>query len=272
MPIYTHIRPDLDAACSVWAAQIFLGPVYDVRLVPANWDGSDAEEDAIILDLDAGVKGEKSSDGAVHSCFAYLVDQHADDEEKAALAPIVEVVEAQDTGRIRELYNQLANDPGRLSTLGPYLGLNSVLRALQDVYKNDLKAIEVFGDVLTGIYAARFERVRAESEADRADEVAPGAFVVRNPKARGVNGVLFERGAKVVVYVDGNNLGAVKSDQVTGRIDGEPVRSLTAGEDGWFFHPAGFLAARGRFKAPASSPSTVDPVELAKAAFESLSQ
>jgi hypothetical protein len=37
------------------------------------------------------------------------------------------------------------------------------------------------------------------------------------------------------------------------------------GEDGWFLHPAGYLACWGSKKSPAQKPSRVDPYKLAKA-------
>ena len=94
--------------------------------------------------------------------------------------------------------------------------------------------------------------------------------VVTNAREFATNGVLFEEyGVRVIVYVDGHNLGIIREGSETLRMDHPDLRAVVsaAGEaDEWFAHPAGFLYCRGSRKAPAQSPSRVRSRDLAGAA------
>lgn len=102
MKIFTHFNVDLDAVCSVWAAREFIPGARSaaVEFRPANWDGNGMSEGDLALDMEAdgrGIKGEKESDGIVHSCFASIVSQYASPADQAALANLVRFVDAQDS-------------------------------------------------------------------------------------------------------------------------------------------------------------------------------
>jgi len=74
--------------------------------------------------------------------------------------------------------------------------------------------------------------------------------------------------AMAIVYVDGMNIGVIRRDDVSTRMDHPRIREVveTAGEAGeWFAHPAGFLYCRGSRKAPATSRSRVTARELGEA-------
>jgi len=83
------------------------------------------------------------------------------------------------------------------------------------------------------------------------------------PRKFATNGVLFEeRGVRVIVYVDGNNLGVIRHGDESLRMDHAEICAVVeaAGETNeWFAHPAGFLFCRGSRKAPAENPSKVNP-------------
>ena len=97
------------------------------------------------------------------------------------------------------------------------------------------------------------------------------AYVVRgNTSGVPVNGILFDRGAALVVFLDGHNLGVVKRDDIEASLDHEAVHKLVDGEDGWFFHPNGWLVARGTRKAPAETPSMIEPEDLARAGLKAI--
>jgi len=267
MRIYTHFNVDLDAACSVWAAQKFVAGMdtAGVVFVPANWQGPLADGD-IAVDIEAGGegwKGLKDPDGTVHSCFSLILQGWAGKENREALSCLEQFVDAQDahgsavkwlTGTDNEVLSRT--------------GLNAVLRALQARHpRNDALVVERMSEILDGMLLAGRSRIRAEKEADLANVYGQVAVVV-NSKEFATNGILFERGMRFVVYVDGNNLGVIREGTETVRTDHPTIRAVVeaAGElDEWFAHPAGFLFCRGSRKAPAETRSKVGILALVHA-------
>lgn len=90
-------------------------------------------------------------------------------------------------------------------------------------------------------------------------------------KPHSVNQVLFEKGVDLIVFRDGNNLGIVRNANVD-RPDLSKLKPFIkkaledrrAREefDEWFFHPNGFIVARGTRKHPAKTPSALSEKEL----------
>jgi hypothetical protein len=261
--IYTHQHIDLDAAASVWLYLRFVDAERQVVFRPANWDGRDAEADAAILDLDCGLKGEKGADGRVHACFATLVRRHVEAADREALRPLVDLIDLQDsTGDAIRALGVTA--PQAVEVLSA-TGLNGVLSALRLRYPtDDQPLLERMCEIFDGLLELGRSRIRAEREARAARWVGEVA-IVQDAREHGTKRLLFEQGAVAVVYRDGNDLGAVRGDDRALRLDHPAIRALVAAEPGWFFHPAGFLAARGTRKAPARTPSRIDPEELARA-------
>lgn len=274
MRIFTHFSVDLDAVSSVWAWRTFVPGYEEAEILfrPANWDGSEMEEGDVALDLDAkgkGLKGEKGENGEVHSCLASIVVRYASEEDQTALRHLVAFVDAQDAygSAARHLVGK--ERPG-VETLEA-TGLNAVLRALQAVRpRDDAWVVEQFSLILNGFLKAGRARLRAEKEADRAELIGNGQVAIcRDNREFATNGILFERGVRVIVYQDGYNLGLIRAGDEELRMDDPELRAVVeaAGElNEWFAHPAGFLFCRGSRKAPAETPSRVDPRKLAEAA------
>jgi hypothetical protein len=282
--LYTHFNVDLDAAASVWAAREFISGARDCELVfvSANWDGAGIDEDAIALDIVAGghgFKGEQYPDGTIGSCFALIVKRYASAEDQEALASLVNFVDAQDAHA--SAVNWLAPEASReaRTVLGD-TGLNGVLRALQAVHpRNDALVVERMSEIFSGMLRAGRARRRASVEADRAELIGDGRVaIVRDAQEYATNAILYDRGVKVIVYVDGHNLGVIREGSVTLRTDDPALRAVVeaAGEevgdgDGkWFAHPAGFIFAWGTRKGPATYPSRVRPEDLAASAYRLL--
>lgn len=266
--LYTHYSVDLDAACSIWAARTFLDRTDPIQFVPANWNGDELSEFDLALDIEAGLKGEKLPDGRILSCFSSLVAANATEEDQEALVDLLRFVDLQDSSG--DPYANL----GEGSTLSPEdhkmlksCGLNSVLMALKRIYDRDDEAIvNAFGDILDGLYESSLSLVRAQTEAANAIVVDSVVAICDNNREFSTNGVVFETtGVKAIVYIDGYNLGVVRSGSFTGTIFGDNAKALVGDEDGWFIHSAGFLAARGSRKSEATSPSRVNPRDLAEA-------
>lgn len=284
MKIFTHLNVDLDAVASVWAARQFIPRARNaqVAFVPADWDGSDMEEGDLAVDIRAGgrgIKGEKGENGIVHSCFASIVEQYASVEDRMAIPELVGFVDIQDAygSVVKRLLPEVSKEALAFFAA---TGVNAVLRALQAAHRqNDALVVERMSEIFSGLLQAGHARVRAMREATRAQFVGVGASrvaVVVNNKEYATNGVLFDDyGVRAIVYVDGDNLGLIRRDTESLRMDHSDLRKVVeaAGEaDQWFAHPAGFLYCRGSRKAPAKSPSRVNPKDLAEAAVKLLSQ
>lgn len=276
MKLYTHFVVDLDAVCSVWAARQFIPGVKDavVEFRPANWDGNDMAEGDLALDIDAGgrgMKGEKGENGIVHSCFAMIVAKFASPADQSALASLVRFVDAQDAhgSAVKFLAPEASREAQETLAM---TSLNAVLRALQATHpRNDAIVVERMSEILSGMLQAGRARQRAAAEADKAEIVGGGKVaIVVNSREFATNGILFEeRGVRVIVYVDGHNLGLIRHGDESLRMDHAELRAVVeaAGETGeWFAHPAGFLYCRGSRKAPAENPSKVNPRTLAEIA------
>ena len=279
--IYTHFRVDLDAAASVWAVRTFV-PGFEgaqVVFVPASWSGEELTDQDIAVDLPAGgrgLKGELDADGVQHSSFATIVARWASPEDRKALARVIQFVDAQDAHGSAVKHLAPGLDPEAAEVLAS-TGLNAVLRALQAHHpRNDGLVVERLGEILSGMLEAGRARIRAEAEADRAELVGGGLVaIVRNAREFATNGILFSRGVKAVVFDDSPNLGVLRADSVRTRMDHPAILRVVqaAGEESeWFRHPAGFLFARGSRKAPAKTPSKVDPRVLAEAVVQALTE
>ncbi len=267
---------DLDAACSIWAAKQFIPGAKDAaaEFRPANWDGNDMAEGDLAVDIPAGgrgMKGEKGENGIVHSCIASIVAQYASPSDQSALASIVRFVDAQDAHGSTVKFLVPGVNREAQETLA-MTGLNAVLRALQATHpRNDAIVCERMSEILSGMLQAGRARQRAAAEADKADVLDGGKVaIVTNSREFGTNGVLFdERDIRVIVYVDGCNLGIIRHGEEKLRMDHTELRAVVeaAGEvSDWFAHPAGFLFCRGSRKAPAENLSKVNPRTLAEVA------
>jgi len=285
MRVYTHINVDLDAVASVWAARQFMG-AQDAELVfvPADWDGNGFEDGDLALDIRAGgrgIKGTEREDGTVGSCFAFLVAHHASASDRDALLYLSMFVEIQDSnGRAIEYLASGAMEFDQ-KTLDA-VSINSVLRALQATHpRNDALIVERMSEIFSGMLESRRARQRAKIEANDAELIGEALVaIVRDKKEFATNAILFERGVRVIVYVDTHeggdvaDIGVVREGSMTLRMDDPALVEVihAAGEqlgDGngtWFAHPAGFMIAWGTRKAPATSPSRVRPQDLALAA------
>ena len=255
MLVITHQRVDLDACASVWLAKRYLGGD-EVRFVPADWQGPVLEGE-LAVDLPVGIKGERSAFEALLSQIEG-VGLKVEELEMEALRRIAEFVSAVDTASI----------PFAKSQEGQYLrdfGLQAVIHGAHSVRTPDEEIVDFIIQALDLVLA----NIKASIEAERAqpDEVV-GRVAVLYDRPPNHTYFMFGKGFRAVVYRSGNNLGVVRARDSKVRMDHPKVKELTAGEDGWFFHPAGFLAGRGTAKAPASSPSRIDPLELARVVDE----
>ncbi len=286
--IHTHCGVDLDACASVWAFRKFYNGARgaSVKFHPANWNGAEMGENDVALDMVAngrGWKGAKDEDGTTHSCFADIVAKYAPLNEQRALKYLVRYVDIQDS--LGAVVDRLAPnvDLEARSTLSAN-GLNSILWNYHGVHKgNDATVLSRMSEIFDGFLHRGLAYKRAMKEVERGTEFFGNKkeVVVFCGSEEPAFGILFGRGVRIIVYVDGYNIGIRRAMKEEFRVDHDALRAviLAAGEktgDGeglWFAHPKGFLFCRGTVpKAPATSPSNVDPRELARVAAELLAE
>lgn len=270
--IFTHFNVDLDAVASVWAVKTFIANMAEseVKFKPANWDGSELEEGDMAVDISAGgkgIKGETGDSGIVHSCFAYIVKNYASTDDQKALANLVDFVDAQDAHGLAVNYF-IPDVPDKERYILAATGINAVLRSYQAVYPaNDFKVTDRMAEIFTGMLYSGRARQKAEIEADNAEILEGGKVaIVNNAKQFATNGILYDRGIQAIVYVDGNNLGLIRSNTVTLSMSHPDILAVVEEAEEineWFAHSAGFLFCRGSRKAPAETKSKVDPHKLA---------
>jgi hypothetical protein len=272
--IFTRTRPGLDPFASLWAVRKFVSGAAQAAVVfrDPTWNGSGMEPDELAIDLRAGGRGMQVTvdrEGIVHSCFATIVERYAPPEDRAALADIAAYIDAQ---RVRgSAVNSLAPHASReaRAALGA-TGLQAIVRGLRMLSPDsDLEVLARLSQILDGLLEFGRARQRALEEADRAEMIGDGSVaIVTDALEPTTNAVLMkERGVRVIVYVNGPNMGLLRAEKESLRMDHRSIRAVVreAGEEAqWFSHPMGFLYARGTRKQPVDTPSRVDPRELAE--------
>lgn len=246
--IYTHLHPDLDALASAWLARRLRGGRDELRFVSAAWPGPVPPGD-LAVDIACGVKGRiDPASGRVSSAFGLLLEGPEAAPLRERLAALAELVEAQDTtGRgVDVLAGRGLPESVRAHCLP------ALIEAARVSLADDRRLFDWASAIFDGLLAAP-------------PSGSPVRWFGRVALAGGgPHAPLFERGARVVVYEEGWNVGAVRApDQALhlGRLL-EPWLRARGQVAGWFFHPAGYLAAHGSRKAPAEAPCAVAAQDL----------
>lgn len=274
MKIIMNHSIDLDAVCSIWAARQFIPGAKDAVLefLPVDWNREVIIENDTIFGIDIdgrGIKGKKE-DGVVYSCFSTIIKNYAPMVDQLALASFVNSVDEQDVyaSAMKFLVSEKSYEAQEAFSKN---SLNAVLRALQVMNPHDnFIVIERMSEILSGILQARRKYRYAVTEADKA-EILPNrkVAIVMNSRELATNAILFEeRGIRVIVYVNGNNIGLIRNKNESLRMSHNEFRAIVEdkGESNEWFDYSGIIFFRGSSKAPAQTPSKVDPKDLAVAA------
>ena len=264
--LFTHVQPDLDAAASVWGMRTFVDSDFEVHFVPASWDGDGILDGDEAVDLDCGMKGTRP-DGARGSAFKEIMEKYAPKADQSALWWLIEYVDLQDTHGA--VVRRITPDNTDGKTIGILTGasLNNVLLAQKRQFDTDLEWVDYAHPIFDNLLEEGRSRARAQLEADKATWFGDHVALLLEADEPTTAGVLFGRGALVVVANNGPNLRAVRRHDQTFRMDQDPVTTIIPVEerDSWFIHPAGFLVAHGTKKSPATEPSKLSPERLAQA-------
>ena len=178
---------------------------------------------------------------------------------------LVELANFSDTGQVL-----------RLPAPVKYFHLTGYINALRTGGKTDDEIIAYIFPILDDYGAMLQKLVEAEKLVEDIEIYEIGekklkVAIVEN-KPHTVNQILFEhKNVDFIIFKDGNNLGITRN----ALIDEPDLNKLKPHlekmlrEKGaeneikeWFFHPAGFLVARGTRKHPAKTPSVLNPHDL----------
>lgn len=259
--LYTHLDLTVDAAASVWLwRRLHPEENWPLQHVPSTWDGVGIGAGDVAIDIDAGGRGIRSRrnpDGSVASCFRVILNEHMAQEGPHDLEPLLRP--------IADLMDAQRRD-GNLTRLGfppryGIFGLSGTFLALKHTCAGPEELLEHFSKILDGfvrIAELSDEVGRLAQEVELVGSVA----VILDQNHLGLHRAVFRRGARFLVFKDGNNLGILREARERAHL-GRLIQHQIQ-EPGWFFHPRGHLAARGTRKAPAQTPSRYAPRELAQ--------
>lgn len=203
---------------------------------------------------------------AVACSFNELVTRSCSTDQMQALIPFGSYVSWCERGEV-----ELAL-PEPAKSILESTSLLGVFRGLQVIHQNGSVLRERMFELFNGFLKNGLSRLAARKEAEDATIVDGRVAVVVNPRYHATSALLLEeRGCDVVVCAHGNDLCIRRRDGVITRLDHPLIRAVVGDEEGWYFHEAGFMAARGGKKVGnAKTPSKVNPVELAQAVLEAL--
>jgi len=202
-------------------------------------------------------------DGSAPSTARILWEKFGDELPEWAKY-LVELADYSDTGKVL-----------RLPAPVKYFHLTGYINALRAWGYDDIGVMHRIFDVLD-VYVTMLKKlVEAEKLIEDVRIIGIGdeykvAIVENKPST--VNQILFEhKNVDFIIFKDGNNLGITRN----ALIDEPDLNKLRPHlekmlkEKGkpeefkeWFFHPAGFLVARGTRKHPAKTPSVLNPHDL----------
>ena len=231
--LVTHMNGDLDS----FAIEAFsdVDPMDIMRIpagaksLPSGW------EDAEVWDHPLGTKGDSQNCAFVLFCEAKGLD--------VAPAIISEVNEQDTTGKV----------------VAPRFSLASIIAGLRSNGASDGDISFIMREILMGLntlHGARREAKKIVSEAEVVTTQAGEKFIVLTGESGPMVGIVAnEQGFTGAIYRDGHNQGVTR---YPGRETPDLRRLQDAiAEQGWFYHPAGFLSCWGSRKSPATKRSRV---------------
>jgi len=175
----------------------------------------------------------------------------------------VELADFSDTGKVL-----------RLPAPAKYFHITGYINALRTCGWRDAHIIATVFIFLEGYTTMLQKLVEAEKLVEDVPIINLGNYKVAivEGKLHTVNQTLFEhKNVDFIIFRDGNNLGIVRNAS-TDRPDLNNLKPILEKElrdkgkleelSEWFFHPAGFIVARGTRKHPAKTPSALTPQDL----------
>ncbi len=253
LPVYTHQRVDADAAFSV-AAWAYLRGVR-VRDLDLHFVSSESEipEGVVALDVLKGIKGSDSC------CFATLLPFFGE-ETNYNLTTLATYLTKVDN---HQKYEE-GLPPGVFYLLPAHILVGLKMQGLPDKQLCEWAELTLLALIAQGERTAKSYNYELPMGTER---LSGGKVIILPPQTpQYASSTAFRQGAEVVIYQDGNNLGAIR--ETSSSLDlGEIYRMLP---EGFYLDGRGFLLAWGTKKFPKQTKSPVTAKELAQMAVKLL--
>jgi len=239
MKIYTHVSLDIDAASTVALLMMHLNTnIENVEFVPADWEGPLQEKD-IAVDISLGIKGINSS------AFTEIHRGLPEGDLKEAFKPLSKFINSYDkTGQWTSLY------PIDKKTGKEVPTMLTVFHALKETADNDKELLAFWHIIIVGIYQSYESLQIAKKQVRRVEWPYPEVAVIRGKTKPQLCSLLFSKGAKFIVYEEGNTMGVMRSPDHWVNVG----TLLKPHFPDWFHHPDGFLSCWGSRKSPKETP------------------
>jgi len=159
--------------------------------------------------------------------------------------------------------------------------ISGYINALRQAGHNDKEIINKIFVMLHQYMPMLKTLAEAESQAGqiKIKSVYGTKYAVAESTNTSINQILFEKGADIIIYKDGNNIGYLRNAETQEpnlnllKLDlSAKLKSKNKSEEfkEWFFHPNGFIACRGSRKHPAKTPSVLSLKDLEEILIEAL--
>ncbi len=275
MKVVVHDNVDIDAI----VASYLMTKIFDVEIITAS--NVKPDDEVIVVDMPADKVNAR-----VVACY----DHHSGEPYNSASEAVFEQTEVKEKYPHLRFLVELANacDSGRVLTLpsaiklfhlsGYVVALKTAGRSDEEVIKELHEILRTYEKMLWQIHSAQNDAQDNISNAEIHEIKGVKVAIVRSASTH-INNVLFTSGVDLIIFEDGNNMGVLRNASVSKPdltdlkpIIEEKLRELKAEDEinEWFFHPKGFIAARGTRKYPAKTPSRLGVHDLLDAVKELL--
>jgi len=266
--IVIHPNVDIDAIVSAWLVTKFEG--WETLVGTANDEIPACE--IIILDMPVTPELQKYKvilhvdhhDGSAPSTAAKLKEIYSKKWEPW-MDTLVDLANAADQAEVLRIENKGIK----------LFHLTGYLNALRTAGYNDHRIINEFFDVLDRYEPLLKKIAEAEELAAKASIYNIAGYEIAYVADLAIpTAILFEKGCAFIIFKDGNNFGIMRNaliaepslTKLKPEIEKILIQKGKSEEiNEWFFHPAGFIAARGTRKHPAKTSSCLDVGDLLKA-------
>ena len=252
-----------------------------VCFVPADWNGAEMDKHDIAVDIHAGgkgVKGEQSGD-EVGSAAKVVAETYMPKRERSWFQYLIRYAHLKDTnGSVAQSLQPKMGYRDR--RLFDDTSLHAVLVGFKALFPgDDYKVCQRMWEIFDGYLLSKQERyVDAPRAAAEAQLFHNGSIALIEGAPRSTASHLFKAGAKIVIFKNQDNLGALRKTGLSVRLDATPIRKVIekAGEEigegpkRWHVQPDGRLISWGTYKAPRTVASRVSLSNLVDAIAEAL--
>jgi|GEM_PF-2020689 len=271
----THRNVDVDAVVSTYLLSKLAGyrVVLDVNDIPNN-------AEVVVVDMPI-TKQILSALNAKNCTLLGVLDHHSGEDYTCAAEAVAEFLKLNPDSAYKYLIELAEScDCGLILSEPEYLRLfhiSGILAVMRFNGKSDYEILEEMYRILDMYIPYLEELLEAERIVEAIPVISVGGYSVAvvNKPTNLINQVLFNnKEVDLIIYKDRYNLGIIRNAEID-MPDLSKLKSIilelleAKGKkeeiNEWFFHPDGFITARGTRKHPAKTPSVLGTNDLLKA-------